>query len=114
MSRGALNWLITIPADGSVPLDGVAPALIEWQTEVHPATRLPDCGLSLVELKIFHPDPDRIERLLRSIGLAGPVCVAAPPDKGAAHLLACINTPQGLRELSCPDPFSAGVTGDSV
>jgi hypothetical protein len=32
MSRGAINWLITIPADGSVPVDGVAPALIEWHT----------------------------------------------------------------------------------
>ena len=29
MSRGALDWRITIPADGSVPLDGAAPALIE-------------------------------------------------------------------------------------
>ncbi|MDQ5946917.1 MAG: hypothetical protein QG619_2348, partial [Pseudomonadota bacterium] len=28
MSRGALDWLITFPADGSSPLDGVAPALI--------------------------------------------------------------------------------------
>ncbi|MFO7577845.1 MAG: VOC family protein [Pelovirga sp.] len=114
MSRGALNWLITIPADGSVPLDGVAPALIEWQTEVHPATRLPDSGLRLAELKIFHPDPDRVERLLCSLGFAGPIRVAAPPGEGAAHLLARINTPQGLRELSCPDPFSAGITGDSL
>ncbi len=30
MSRGALNWLITIPEDGSVPMGGAAPALIQW------------------------------------------------------------------------------------
>ena len=57
MSRGALDWLITIPADGSIPLDGVAPALIEWHTEIHPAARLEDKGLSLQRLEIFHPAP---------------------------------------------------------
>jgi hypothetical protein len=39
MSRGKLNWLITIPADGSLTLDGVAPALIQWDAEPHPAAK---------------------------------------------------------------------------
>ena len=29
MSRGELNWLITIPEDGSLPINGGAPALIQ-------------------------------------------------------------------------------------
>ena len=33
MSCGSLNWLLTIPADGSLPIDGVAPTLIEWHTK---------------------------------------------------------------------------------
>ena len=33
MMRGALNWLITIPQDGSLPLDGVAPTLIQWHKD---------------------------------------------------------------------------------
>jgi len=37
MSRNDLRWLITIPADGSLPGEGVAPTLIEWQTAQHPA-----------------------------------------------------------------------------
>lgn len=28
MSRGGIDWLITIPADGAVPVGGVAPARI--------------------------------------------------------------------------------------
>ncbi|HSQ04485.1 MAG TPA: VOC family protein, partial [Burkholderiales bacterium] len=36
MSRGALSWLITIPPDGSLPHNGIAPSLIEWHTAVHP------------------------------------------------------------------------------
>lgn len=104
ISRGALNWLITIPADGSVPLDGVGPALIEWPAEAHPASTLPHCGLTLARLEIFHADPARVTRLLNSIGLDAPVIVGALPAGQAAHLVAHIDTPQGLRQLSAPLP----------
>ena len=100
MSRGALNWFITIPADGSVPLDGVAPALIEWQTDVHPASRLEDHGLSLAKLEIFHPEPDRVSRLLSSLELDAPVVVRSTEPAVSAHLVAYIHTRQGLRALS--------------
>jgi hypothetical protein len=97
MTRGPLNWLITIPADGSLPLDGVAPALIEWHTESHPAASLEDQGFSLEKLELVHPDPDRISALLRSIGLEGPVAVSQGAEAG---VVAHINTPNGLRRLA--------------
>lgn len=99
MSRGALNWLITIPNDGGLPLSGIAPALIEWQTKEHPASKLQDHGLSLAKLELFHPEPERISRLLRSLGLEGPLSVSLPPGGRAACMVAHINTPQGLRLL---------------
>jgi len=99
MSRGTLNWLITIPNDGSLPLNGIAPALIEWQATVHPAARLQDHGLSLAKLELFHPEPERISRLLRSLGLEGPLSVASPRGECTASMIAHINTPQGLRFL---------------
>jgi hypothetical protein len=99
MSRGALNWLITIPADGALPLGGIAPALIEWQTEVHPAETLQDFGLSLARIELFHPEPERISRLLQSIGLEGPFSVSVPSGKHTASLSAHINTLQGLRVI---------------
>lgn len=100
MSRGALNWLITIPADGSVPLNGTAPALIEWHTDIHPAARLEDRGLSLAKLEIFHSEPARVSRLLSSLGIEGPLSVSASASGTEHHLVAHINTPQGLRQLS--------------
>lgn len=96
MSRGALNWLITFPADGSLPLGGVAPALIEWHTDTPPATRLPDQGLALERLVLHHPQPQRIQRLLAALGLQGPVAVESAALPG---LVAHIRTPQGLRVL---------------
>ncbi|MBU1237968.1 MAG: VOC family protein [Gammaproteobacteria bacterium] len=98
MSRGALEWLITIPADGSLLLGGVAPALIEWHTDAHPATRLIDHGLSLVGLELHHPEPQRVARLLHSLGFEGPVTVAEK-SAVAARRVAHIATPQGVRTL---------------
>ena len=100
MSRGPLNWLITIPSDGVVPLDSAAPALIEWQTDVHPAKKLPNQGLSLGLLEIFHPEPARVLRLLSSLGLAEQISVLSPFGGDAPHLVAHINTPHGLKRLS--------------
>lgn len=99
MSRGALNWLISLGVDGAMVLDGAAPALIEWQCAEHPAARMPDMGLALEQLEIFHPEPDRVSRLLTSLALQAPVRVRAGE---AARLVAHIRTPQGLRLLSSP------------
>jgi Glyoxalase-like domain len=99
MSRGALNWLFTIPSDGTLPLNGIAPALIEWHTELHPAAKLQDHGLSLVKLELIHPDPERISRMLDLIGFEGPLSVSPTGGKRIASLVAHINTPRGLRLL---------------
>lgn len=100
MSRGAFNWLITIPSDGSVPLDGIGPALIEWHADTHPASRLEDRGLSLRRLELHHPEPERVARLLASIGPDGPIAVLPLAAGAMPHLVAHIDTPQGPRMLS--------------
>ena len=96
MSRGEANWLITIPKDGSLPLKGGAPALIQWQGESHPAMKLKDHGLSLSKLQIFHPEPERLSSFLSSVNLEGPVEVLSG---NKTKIVAHINTPQGVREL---------------
>ncbi len=100
MSRGDYQWLITVPGDGRVPLDGVAPALIEWRSAVHPAARLEECGCSLVELRLCHPDTARVRRLLATLGLDESVAVSAPVDEASPYVAALIDTPLGRRELS--------------
>lgn len=96
MSRGELNWHITIPKDGTLPFEGGAPALIQWQGGAHPATQLKDHGLSLARLQIFHPESERLIKLLRSINLEGSVEIL---NGETTRMLAHINTPQGIREL---------------
>lgn len=96
MSRGHLNWLITIPEDGARPLDGVGPALIEWKVEPHPAMRLADHQLQLEKLELLHPDPARVCRLLGSLGLASALEVRHAETPALRALIA---TPRGVREI---------------
>ncbi|HLQ23709.1 MAG TPA: VOC family protein [Gemmatimonadales bacterium] len=99
MSRGELNWLITIPADGSRPVGGIAPTLIEWRTERHPAARLRDAGCSLTRLEVFHPEAPRISALLKSISVEGDICVAPLAAGERPYLVAHVQTPDGPRKL---------------
>ena len=99
MSRGQLSWLITIPADGSLPLEGVAPTLIQWPTEAHPADTLQDTGCRLLRLEGFHPQPDAVSGMLKAIGFQGEFEVSPLARGQPAHLVAHIQTPQGRRRL---------------
>ena len=99
MSRGVLDWHISLPADGSLPLGGTGPALIRWQTDVHPAQRLRDVGCRLVELRLLHPDPERLTALVTSLRLAEWCTTLSVGDAPAPGLVASIDTPHGLRTL---------------
>jgi len=99
MQRGHLDWLITIPASGVAPLDGLAPALIEWSTPERPVLTMPDHGLALEALHIYHPQPQRMLTLAASLNLDAPLSVFPSTPDRPAGLRALIKTPQGLREL---------------
>lgn len=66
MSRGNLNWQITIHEDGHLPLAGAFPSLIEWGCENHPAENMKDFGISLTMLKIKHPEINLIKKFLEA------------------------------------------------
>jgi hypothetical protein len=97
MSRGAREWLITIPADGSLPMEGAMPMLIEWQSPREPAgSTLPDSGCSLSLLTIQHPDPALVQALHASAGLVDP---RLDIGEGEPSLQARVRTPQGVRYI---------------
>lgn len=99
MRRGALDWLITIPEDGSLPLGGAAPILIEWLAPPHPASRLRESGCMLVRLEIASAEAGRVERLLDAIGFTGEVQIR-PVEAGARPLLlAHVRTASGIVRL---------------
>jgi hypothetical protein len=91
MSRGRLRWLIAIPQDGR----GATPALIQWLSGPHPASRLAGSGCSLVSLRGWYeranPMPDfEFDRRWSA--------VPAGPGEPSG-LEASIRTPGGLRTL---------------
>ena len=101
MSRGEAHWLITIPRDGSLPINGGAPALIQWQTKSHPATSFIDHGLSLLKLQIIHPEPKRLLDFLISIHLKKEGETTVEVLKGdTVSMTAFIDTPVDIKELS--------------
>ena len=96
MNRGELNWSIAFPEGGQLPLDGIAPMLIEWPPNVHPVSRMRETGCSLLLLEGFHPDPARISAVLESIGFEGEMRVR---ESGGSHLVAHIRTRDGVKRL---------------
>jgi hypothetical protein len=99
MSRGQLSWLITILADGSLPLDGIAPTLIQWTAGVHPTGTLQESECALVRLEGFHPEPKKVISVLESIGFEGDFRVSALRPDQKPYLVAHIQTPAGVRQL---------------
>lgn len=104
MSRGGLEWLVSIPKDGSLPLGGAAPALIQWQTEVHPAKGMQDKGCRLVKLELLHPEPQRLNALVGGLQFAESSTTLSVSEATSPRLVAYIDTPLGLRIIGAPTP----------
>ena len=68
VTRGALSWRLTIPADGRIPGDGVLPHAIEWDAGARPWESMADRGCRLEALVISHPRPEVVRAGLRSVG----------------------------------------------
>ncbi len=99
MSRGALDWRITVPADGSLPLGGAAPVLIQWDSATHPAAMLTDLGCTLVALELQHPEPVRVQAVLDRLGVAEPAVALSLRHAPVPGLQAQVRTPRGLCTL---------------
>ena len=97
-TRGDFAWAMAVPEDGVLPFDAAMPALIEWgEDSPHPARRLPDHGLRLSRLDVFHPEADRLAEAFPALASLGHVAVRNGPEK---RLIATISTPEGLRVLA--------------
>ena len=98
MRREHQTWQMTVTADGSLPLGGAAPLLIQRSSSVNPAAALTPNELVFKTLIIQHPDPSRVLALFERIGLASQssVNVSSGPE---CALRAEIQTGRGLRAL---------------
>jgi hypothetical protein len=91
--RGLLEWQITLRDDGQRLLHGTLPTLILWG-ETHPASAMPESGVTLQALCAYAPQPARLQDAYRAIGLHG---VAV--KHGAVNLCAVLDTPRGRVKL---------------
>jgi Glyoxalase-like domain len=95
LSRGDNRWQLTVPPDGALPLGGVAPSLIAWQTPP-PSARLPESGCRITGLRLGHPQPDLVRARLNAIDFQGEAEVYEAPQP---KLGATLETPGGLVAL---------------
>lgn len=71
LQRGDLRWRFSLRDDGSIPLNGAAPLVIQWDTDgPHPAANMPDAGLRLDQLTITTPQADKLRALLSALGMS--------------------------------------------
>ncbi len=85
-----------IPDDGSLPLDGAAPSLIDRRGKTRTMSTIADLGARLRSFSLLHPDADAIAQLY------GELCIDRPPTVVQGDSLryrAQIDTPAGMREL---------------
>lgn len=95
LARGDLRWQMAVPADGILPRDNRFPAVIEWQCDTHPATRLAPSGCRLAGLEVHHPEARALQAHLS--GQITDARVRFMP--GPSALRVALDTPQGRRWL---------------
>jgi Glyoxalase-like domain len=93
----APTFAFAIPPDGSLPLDGALPSVIDHLGDTSHFAGIPDLGARLTGLILEHPDPQPIGELYRQIGVLGPPQLFREPR---LRYRALIQTPHGLRMLT--------------
>ncbi|WP_341909093.1 VOC family protein [Ferrovibrio terrae] len=94
--NGSTPFFFAVPEDGSLPLGGIAPSVIDRQGKPPSMTTMADHGAILQSLVIDHPDPAQVRTLYRTLR------IDAPPEIRQADRFryrALIQTPAGLKEL---------------
>jgi hypothetical protein len=87
----------TIPNDGSLPLDGAAPSIIDRRGKPRSMATIADLGARLRSFTVEHPDPAALEVLYRTLTVDRPPEIRRGPK---LRYRAQIETPAGLRELT--------------
>ncbi len=86
-----------IPNDGSLPLDGAAPSIIDRRGKPRSMATIVDLGARLRSFTLEHPTPVAVEALYHALRVDRPPEIAKGSElRYRAH----IETPGGLRELT--------------
>ncbi len=86
-----------VPDDGSLPLDGIAPSIIDRRGRPRSMATMADLGARLVSFTLAHPDPAAIRTLYRELAITcAPMVVFGARPRYTAQ----IETPGGSRVLT--------------
>ena len=91
-----LSWRYTDPQ--TVLADRLVPYFIDWGTSPHPSATAAK-GVTLLSLRAEHPDADRVQRMLRQLGLDLAVTKGSRPA-----LIATFDGPKGRVQLTSSEP----------
>lgn len=86
-----------IPDDGSLPLDGTAPSIIDRRGESRSMATIADLDARLRSFSLEHPDPVAVLALYRDLEIDRPPIIV---QGSAPRYRARIETPTGIKELS--------------
>lgn len=90
------EFAFAIPADGSLPWDGVLPSLIDHRNDPTRMSDIPDLGARLISFFLEHPQPETITPTYEGLK------IDRPPEIRPGEVFryeAEIETPDGLRTL---------------
>ncbi len=90
-------FAFSIPSDGSLPLDGAVPSLIDHRGDPTAMSEIPDLGARLLSLHLAHPAPDRIAGLYCDLSVDRPPRIVRGTG---ARWEARIETPAGPKTLT--------------
>ena len=90
-TRGDRSWRLTVPRDGSLPMDGLVPAFIEWSPGPHPSAGQQDLGVALPSVRLTHTAPEALLSILKALRVDHLAEVSAG-DTGLSFVL---STPRG-------------------
>lgn len=91
------TFSFTIPKDGSLPLDGAAPSIIDHWGDASYVASIPDLGARFHSLTLEHPDPSGIEALYRELAIDHPPRIASGSK---VRYRALVATSTGIQELT--------------
>jgi len=86
-----LSWTYTDPRVGLA--DRLVPYLIDWGASPHPSATAAK-GVTLLSLRAEHPDADRVQAMLKQLGLDLAVTRGPKPS-----LIATFNSPKGRVQI---------------
>lgn len=90
------SFRFAIPRDGALPMDGLAPSLIDRGGKHPSMPPQADQGCRLQSFRLRHPDVAFVTRLYDSLGVKG---APAVEHHERFHYIAEIETPTGLKTL---------------